>query len=103
MNTLLLWAIAASAAPDNFGPYNATFLSGGVGLVKQTAVLEANAPWSLAGWLRIERITPGQIVVAVNGDPPPGAGHALMLDDGKLALRLDAATTLRAAAPVGAA
>jgi beta-galactosidase/beta-glucuronidase len=76
-------AISASA---NFGPYNAAFLEGGVGLTRpladDAAPLREGAPWSMTGWLRIECIQPGEAIVAALGDAQGGTWRGVELMDG---------------------
>jgi hypothetical protein len=83
----------AATEPDataGFGPYNVTFLEGGVGLKQpldaNASVLAANASWSMAGWLNITRERTGTITVAAIGDPSEASCRCLALQDGRLAL-----------------
>ncbi len=87
---------AAAATPDateNFGPYNATFLAGGVGLSEplspHSTVLGAGAAWSLTGWVRPALPQSGSVTLAGVGDPD-GACNCLLLRDGHLELRIGA-------------
>jgi hypothetical protein len=88
-------------AAANFGPYNATFLAGGIGLSNplspDSPVLKAGAPWSMSGWLRAERATDTAIIVAALGDIGADGCRCLLLDRGQLSLQLGAGHTLRAA------
>jgi hypothetical protein len=93
-----LWGDTAPAT-DNFGPYNSTFLGGGIGqsrpLAPGTPLLAAGAPWSLSGWIRLTAPLAGRVVIA-------GVGRmeqcrCLMLEDGRLALRIGGQSELRAA------
>jgi hypothetical protein len=88
--------------PDsNFGPYNATFLAGGVGLTNSLAsdspLLKAGAAWSMSGWLRADRSADAPMIVATLGDIAPDTCRCLLLQHGQLALQLGVAVTLRAA------
>jgi len=60
------------AGDSNFGPYNASFLAGGVGLSNPLAsdapLLAAGAPWSISGWLRADRSTDEPMIIAALGD-----------------------------------
>lgn len=53
----------AASPADNAGPYNLTFLQGGVGmsrpLTADNPVLSANATWSMTGWMRPALVQPG--------------------------------------------
>src|SRR5579871_177833 len=56
--TALATALPAALAPgDNFGPYNAVFLQGGIGISRplspQAELLQARASWTLVGWVRV--------------------------------------------------
>jgi len=71
---------------DNSGPYNVTILEGGEGLTRKlepgTASLEANASWSMSGWVNPRRLQPGSaVLLAVGGSQSDG--RALILRDGK--------------------
>ena len=87
---------AALAPAANFGPYNATFLDGGVGLSRplpeQAALLAADAPWSIAGWLRIAHRQSGQMIVSAVGDVAGGEWWGLAVTDGSLCLVVGSAT-----------
>jgi beta-galactosidase/beta-glucuronidase len=81
---------AAADVRANFGPYNATFLEGGVGLSRplapETALLAAQAPWSITGWVQVARERTGTVVVAAVGDPSSPTCRCLLLQEGRLAL-----------------
>jgi len=80
---------------DNSGPYNVTILEGGEGLTRKlapgTASLEANAAWSMSGWVNAKRAQKGAAVLLAIGSSQQD-GRALMLDDGKLSLWAGGAT-----------
>ena len=89
------------------GPYNATFLSGGIGIEQPlappaTMVGEAGAPWSFSGWMRVGHSGAGRVIVAALGDValPPTSCRCLVLDQGRLALEVDEKTELRASGPI---
>ena len=94
---------AEHSPTTNFGPYNAIFLAGGIGieapLAPDSKVSEAGAPWSLTGWLRIEHRGVGRVIVAALGDVAlaPAPCRCLVLDQGHLALEVGAQAQLRAA------
>jgi hypothetical protein len=100
-----LHAQSQPAAPlgpfTNFGPYNATFLAGGVGLANPLApdspVLQAGAAWSMSGWLRADRSSDAPMIVAALGDAAPAACRCLMLRHGELMLQLGVDASLHAA------
>src|SRR5690349_14398289 len=88
----LFSASAFSEVPlrdDNSGPYNVTILEGGEGLTRKlepgTASLEANASWSMTGWVNTKRIQNGRVVLLAVGGSPEDA-RALVLRDGKPSL-----------------
>jgi hypothetical protein len=90
---------ASPERTDNFGPYDSTFLEGGVGqsrpLPADSSLLAAGAPWSLSGWIRLAAPLAGTVAIAGIGNT--GECRCLILDDGKFALRLGAQSVLRAA------
>jgi Glycosyl hydrolase 2 galactose-binding domain-like/Exo-beta-D-glucosaminidase Ig-fold domain/Concanavalin A-like lectin/glucanases superfamily/Glycosyl hydrolases family 2/Glycosyl hydrolases family 2, TIM barrel domain len=89
---LCLTSIPAGAADPraNFGPYNSTFLEGGVGfsrpLSADAAILTARAPWSMTGWVNLARERTGTVVLAAVGEVASTACRCLLLQDGHLAL-----------------
>jgi hypothetical protein len=96
---VLMWlgsAAAYGAAPpgpaDNLGPYNLTFLEGGVGLTRPLAAdspaLAANGAWSISGWLRPALAQPGDVIIAAIGGTSAASCRCLALHDGKLQLRV---------------
>jgi hypothetical protein len=82
---------AASEAVNNLGPYNLTFLEGGIGLTRPLAAdspaLAANASWSISGWLRPTLQQSGDVIIAAVGATSAAACRCLTLHDGKLQLR----------------
>ncbi|HEY1725890.1 MAG TPA: LamG-like jellyroll fold domain-containing protein [Steroidobacteraceae bacterium] len=106
--SLLLLGTAALRSQDsapalgsnsNFGPYNATFLAGGIGLTQPLStdapLLPPAAAWSMSAWLRIERSTDTSMIVAAIGALPPDSCRCLLLDHGQLALRLSDSALVR--------
>ncbi len=82
--------LAAPAGPfANFGPYNVTFLAGGIGLSNplspDSPVLPAGAAWSMSGWLRPDRSSDTPVIVAALGDTAPDGCRCLMLQHGERA------------------
>src|ERR1700722_20427779 len=67
------------APTANLGPYNVTFLEGGVGLgrpLSATGPAAAGAPWSITGWLRTAHRQSGEVIVAAIGDVARGDAAA---------------------------
>ena len=96
-------ADATALAPTaNFGPYNVTFLEGGVGLARPlseaAAPIASGAPWSITGWLRSARRQSGEVIVAAIGDVAGGEWRGLTLVDGALSFVVGRAVTVRSAA-----
>jgi hypothetical protein len=96
----------AAAPAANLGPYNVTFLDGGVGLMRplaETGPVAAGAPWSITGWLRTAHVRAGEVIVAAigdvgGGDAAAGGWRGLALVDGALSFVVAPANTLRSAA-----
>lgn len=111
VSALLLLAVAAVASAEvadsrqNFGPYNAVFLAGGVGmsrpLAPDSALLRANATWSLSGWLRLDRSDGGPLLLAAIGDARVTDCRCLLVDGGHLQLRVGASDVLSAPQDLG--
>jgi hypothetical protein len=90
---------ATALAPTaNFGPYNVTFLEGGVGLARPlseaAAPIASGAPWSITGWLRSARRQPGEVIVAAIGSVAAGEWRGLTLMDGALSFVVGPAATV---------
>jgi hypothetical protein len=81
----------AASPADNTGPYNLTFLEGGIGLSRPLAAdnptLAANASWSITGWLRPTLAQSGDVIIAAVGDTTLASCRCLVLHDGKLQVR----------------
>ncbi len=88
---LLVVAYVSRAAADDLGPYNLTFLEGGVGLTRALATgspsLAANASWSMSAWLRPAMAQAGDVFVAAVGSTTSESCRCLVLHDGRLQLR----------------
>jgi hypothetical protein len=93
----------ASDAAVNLGPYNVTFLEGGIGLARplaagSNAVLAA-VSWSMTGWMSAVRLQPGEVIVAAVGDSAGGPGadgwRGIYLADGELRASWGPGATLR--------
>jgi hypothetical protein len=106
------WVALSEAAPAvtptalaptaNFGPYNVTFLEGGVGLAralpKEAGPIASGTPWSITGWLRSARRQSGEVIVAAVGDVAGGEWRGLALVDGALTFIVGPAAAVRSAA-----
>src|SRR5258708_3554966 len=92
----------ALAPTANFGPYNVTFLEGGVGLARplseEAAPIASGAPWSISGWLRSARRQSGEVIVTAIGDVAGGEWRGPTLVDGALSFVVGPAATVRSAA-----
>ena len=82
---------AGASTPGNGGPYNASFLRGGIGidrvLERGDAMIRAGAPYSMATWVRIDTVDNDDPVLIALGDPASRTMRALMLVGGKAAVR----------------
>ncbi len=95
--------VAASATPahagDNLGPYNATFLQGGVGEIRPLAadspLLAAGAAWALTGWIRFTSAEPGTVIIAGVGNPHADDCRCLILQGGRLGVRFGSGQQLK--------
>jgi hypothetical protein len=102
-----LWAALAGAAPSilppnaNLGPYNTTFLEGGVGQVRplseQAKSLGPDNPWSITGWMLSTRRQPGEVIVTAVGDVAGQKWRGIELDDGALSMVLGPQSAVRGA------
>ena len=94
MATAAWVAPVAAQVPTNGGPYNARFLSGGIGFerrIEGEAVTRAGAPYTMSVWLNPDARASGDVPLIVLG------GRALSLADGRLTLR-DGTATVRGGA-----
>jgi len=88
-----LWVAADSSdATLNFGPYNAIFLAGGIGIDRPlsatSTALTPNGEWSISGWIRIDSPTDGTVVVAAVGETAPDRCRCLLLVGNRLSMRI---------------
>jgi beta-galactosidase/beta-glucuronidase len=71
--TMLLALPAAAQTPENGGPYNAHFLQGGVGIVRELkggdALVRAGAAYTISAWVRPDAAQDGSVPLIVIGDP----------------------------------
>lgn len=81
--------------PDNAGPWNVRVLEGGIGaeraLPEASPLLKAGARFSMASWVHPDRIQPGEATLIVQGEGDCAPCRALVLVDGRPALRLGTA------------
>jgi hypothetical protein len=95
--TAAAWPLALAAqVPANGGPYNATFLPGGIGIERAIergdALAAAGAPYSLSAWVKPDARQDGDVALMALGGTIPA--RALLLENGRLALR-DGAAVVR--------
>jgi hypothetical protein len=109
------WLAAAQPAPtENRGPYNDTFLEGGIGVTRPVSggsEFAAGAAWSLSGWVQPVRRQEGNVVIAAMGrvanvDAAVGKGspawRGLFLADGVVGAAIAPGVTLRGSEPLHA-
>lgn len=76
---------------NNLGPYNLTFLEGGIGFTRaltgENPWLRPNGPWSVTGWVRLPSDQPGDVIVAAIGTTAADSCRCLLLHDGKPEVR----------------
>jgi glycosyl hydrolase family 2/Ig-like domain-containing protein/concanavalin A-like lectin/glucanase superfamily protein len=101
------WLAAAQESPsDNRGPYNNTFLEGGVGVarpLREGPEFAAGSAWSFSGWVSPVRRQQGSVVIAaLGGVSHEPAWRGLLLADGVLGATIAPGVTLRASAPLQA-
>lgn len=103
---LLLAASALAASPllaevpDNGGPYNVRILEGGIGIEHELPAA-ATATFTLSAWVQPDRIQPGEVTLIQQGRADCAPCRAIVLVDGRPALRLGEAL-LSSAAPLAA-
>jgi hypothetical protein len=114
LTIFLLAAVLSSPAqtamtndPPFYGPFNGIFLPDGDGLQKKLtehdSVLQAESPWSLYCWIRIEEAPKIPTLVAGVGDTNEEYPRYLGLDAGKVTLWLGKDNSLEAAATLAPA
>lgn len=80
-------AASAVSGTANFGPYNADFLEGAIGIDRPLAAgpsLAAGASYTLTTWVRPTRRQSGEVVLMMVGEGEQV--RSLLLDDGRLTL-----------------
>src|ERR1044072_5836798 len=98
--TLLLacaFVVSAQAAgPENGGPYNASFLEGGVGIERELKnaerLIAAGAPFRISAWVRPDARQSGSVVLLALGDARTESCRCLTLDGGHLSFHAGGAT-----------
>jgi hypothetical protein len=84
---LLALTTARAAEPDNAGPYNASFLAGGIGIDRPLngadALLRSGAPVTLSAWVKPDLAQQGVVTLIGFGDPA-GDCRCLGLRNGAL-------------------
>ncbi len=107
LGLLLVWGgLRANAVEPNanLGPYNATFLAGGVGLRQELpnnpGLLGANASWSMSGWVRVDHWPASAAIIAALGDQTASQCLCVLLDHGQIALRISPGLALHGTIPV---
>ncbi len=94
-------ALAATIEPGTSGPYNLTFLQGGIGVTRSlpadTSILRAGAPWSLTSWIKVDVPQSGPVILVAVG------GTCLSLDSGRVSVQSADSPALQArdALPAG--
>ncbi|MFL6337292.1 MAG: glycosyl hydrolase 2 galactose-binding domain-containing protein [Pyrinomonadaceae bacterium] len=82
---------AAAAVPENGGPYNATFLEGGVGVERELKGAErlvaAGAPFRMSAWVRPDARREGSVLLFALGDARGESCRCLTLDGGRLSFQ----------------
>ena len=110
MRHYVVWAtvLLASAAPlcagvpQNGGPYNATFLAGGIGIERDLdsadSLTRAGAAYTISAWVR-PSLAQREVTLSSIGDPN-GACRCLGLRNGRLVFSDGRATVIGAAVPL---
>ena len=100
-------AIGATVHPPTLhalGPYNATFLAGGIGLRRPLPAtappLAAGAAWSITAWVRPAVQARGTVIIGGLGASRGGRCDCLALTDEHLELNFSGAPPLRTAVPL---
>ena len=79
---------SSAAVPNNGGPYNATFLAGGIGIERDLgdadSLPQAGASYTVSAWVRPTLAQHGEVTLLAIGDPT-GACRCLGLRNGRVA------------------
>ncbi len=105
-----LWALGATAAIGAtvprptlhaLGPYNATFLAGGIGLTRplpaSAPLLPSGAAWTITAWVRPAVQEHGTVLIGGLGVARGGHCDCLALTDGRVQLNLSGGPSLHTA------
>jgi len=89
LGSVALTGVAGAQVPVNGGPYNASFLTGGIGIERpvEGAVTQAGAPYSVTLWVKGDVRQAGMVPLMALGD-----ARVLALSDGRLTLTDGGAT-----------
>lgn len=91
VGTLTGGALAGAPQTPVYGPYNGTFINGGLGLTKVTgaaddALLAAGHAWTLSAWVRLDDAVTTHVLIGGIGDPTRPYARHLAVSGGHLAL-----------------
>lgn len=89
LGSIAVTGVAGAQVPVNGGPYNASFLTGGIGIERpvEGAVTQAGAPYSVTLWVKGDARQAGMVPLVALGD-----ARVLALRDGRLTLTDGGAT-----------
>ncbi|OYU35428.1 LamG-like jellyroll fold domain-containing protein [Novosphingobium sp. PASSN1] len=91
VTSALLTTAARAQMPEGGGPWNISSLEGGIGserpLPASSPVLNAAAPFTFVAWVKPDRIQQGEAALILQGDDACAPCRALVLADGRPALR----------------
>ncbi len=79
---------AWAQVPDNGGPYNASFLAGGIGierdLGKADALTRAGAAYTISAWVKPDAVQESIVALIAVGDTRQLLGRSLLLNHGRV-------------------
>jgi beta-galactosidase/beta-glucuronidase len=82
---------AWAQVPDNGGPYNASFLAGGIGIERSLgnadALVREGGTYTISAWVRPDAAQKGMVPLVVVGDAEALDCRCIMLRDGALMVR----------------
>jgi hypothetical protein len=82
---------AWAQAPGNGGPYNASFLAGGIGIERDLtgadALVREGGAYTISAWVRPDAAQAGEVTLIAIGAPGSAACRCLALSGGRLLLR----------------
>ena len=97
----LVAAPLCAETPDNGGPYNVRVLEGGIGIERALPDASVKSTFTVSAWVQPERLQPGEVTLIQHGRADCAPCRALVLVDGRPALRLGK-TLLSGAVPLAA-